>query len=42
LGKLPKFAKDFMTGKPHVRAAVESYIEAVKRGVFPAPEHCFS
>jgi 3-methyl-2-oxobutanoate hydroxymethyltransferase len=42
LGKRPKFAKDFMTGQPHVRAAVESYIEAVKRGVFPAPEHCFS
>ena len=41
-GKRPKFAKDFMTGQPHIRAAVTSYIEAVKSGAFPAPEHCFS
>jgi 3-methyl-2-oxobutanoate hydroxymethyltransferase len=41
-GKRPKFARDFMTGQPHIRAAVTSYIEAVKSGAFPAPEHCFS
>ena len=41
-GKRPKFARDFMTGQPHIRAAVASYIEAVKSGAFPAPEHCFS
>ena len=41
-GKRPKFARDFMNGQPHIRAAVASYIEAVKSGAFPAPEHCFS
>ena len=41
-GRRPKFARDFMTGQPHIRAAVENYIEAVKGGAFPAPEHCFS
>jgi 3-methyl-2-oxobutanoate hydroxymethyltransferase len=41
-GKRPKFAKDFMSGQPSIRAAVASYIEAVKSGAFPAPEHCFS
>ena len=41
-GKRPKFARDFMMGQPHIRAAVASYIEAVKSGAFPAPENCFS
>ena len=41
-GKRPRFAKDFMSGQPDVRAAVASYVEAVKKGVFPAPEHCFT
>jgi 3-methyl-2-oxobutanoate hydroxymethyltransferase len=41
-GRRPKFAKDFMAGQPHIRAAVASYREAVKSGAFPAPEHCFS
>jgi 3-methyl-2-oxobutanoate hydroxymethyltransferase len=41
-GKRPKFARDFMTGQAHIRAAVASYIEAVKSGAFPAPEHCFN
>ena len=41
-GKRPKFARDFMSGQPHIRAALASYIEAVKSGAFPAPEHCFS
>jgi len=40
-GKRPKFAKDFMTGQPHIQAAVASYVEAVKSGSFPSPEHCF-
>lgn len=41
-GKRPKFARDFMTGQAHIRAAVTSYIEAVKSGAFPAPQHCFN
>lgn len=40
-GKRPKFAKDFMAGQPHIQAAVASYVEAVKSGAFPTPEHCF-
>ena len=41
-GKRPKFARDFMTGQLHIRAAVASYIEPVKSGAFPAPQHCFN
>lgn len=41
-GKRPKFARDFMTGQTNVRAAVASYIEAVKGGTFPGPQHCFN
>lgn len=40
-GKRPKFVKDFMTGQTDIRAAVESYVEAVKCGAFPSPEHCY-
>lgn len=41
-GRKPKFARDFMTGQPHIRAGVARYIEAVKSGAFPAPEHCYT
>lgn len=41
-GKRPKFARDFMTGQTGIRAAVASYVEAVKSGAFPASQHCFS
>jgi len=41
-GKRPKFARDFMVGQPHLRAAVSNYIQAVKSGAFPAPEHSFN
>lgn len=41
-GKRPKFAKDFMAGQPNIQAAAASYVEAVKGGCFPAPEHCFN
>ncbi len=40
-GHRPKFARDFMQGQTSVRAAVEAYVQAVKSGAFPAPEHCF-
>ncbi len=41
-GHRPKFARDFMLGQTSVRAAVESYVLAVKSGVFPATEHGFN
>lgn len=41
-GKIPKFAKNFMVDRPNISSAVASYIEEVKHGTFPAPEHCFS
>jgi 3-methyl-2-oxobutanoate hydroxymethyltransferase len=40
-GKRPKFSRDFMAGQGSVQAAVQAYVQAVKSGGFPAPEHCF-
>ncbi len=40
-GKTPKFARNFMPGHDNVQAAMAAYVEAVKSGTFPAPEHCF-
>jgi 3-methyl-2-oxobutanoate hydroxymethyltransferase len=40
-GKVPKFAHDFLAGAGSVRAAVSAYVEAVKQGRFPGPEHGF-
>ncbi len=39
--KPPAFAKNFLSGRDSVMAAMAAYVEAVKHGVFPAPEHCF-
>ncbi|MEW6312816.1 MAG: 3-methyl-2-oxobutanoate hydroxymethyltransferase [Pseudomonadota bacterium] len=40
-GKKPRFVKNFMEGAGSVPAAVQAYVQAVKAGTFPAPEHCF-
>ena len=40
-GKRPKFSRDFMAGQQSIQAAVRAYVQAVKDGSFPAPEHCF-
>ena len=40
-GKRAKFVKDFMAGTGSVQAAVESYVQAVRTGSYPAPEHCY-
>lgn len=41
--KLPKFIKNFMPESPDgIRGAFTAYRAAVKSGVFPAPEHCFT
>jgi 3-methyl-2-oxobutanoate hydroxymethyltransferase len=41
-GKRPKFSKDFLAGRDSVAAAIGAYAEDVRRGAFPAPEHCFN
>jgi len=40
-GHRPSFSKNFMDGQGGVEGAVRAYVEAVKCGDFPAPEHCF-
>jgi len=40
-GRKARFVKDFMEGRSSIEAAVRAYIEAVRDGSFPAPEHCF-
>lgn len=40
-GRTPKFVKNFLEGQPSLEAAFKAYVEAVKAGVFPGPEHCF-
>lgn len=38
----PKFAKNFMQGRDSIESAVRAYVEEVRAGTFPGPEHCFS
>lgn len=40
-GRKPRFVRDFMTGAHSIEAAVRAYVEAVRTGAYPAPEHCF-
>ncbi|MCG5511320.1 3-methyl-2-oxobutanoate hydroxymethyltransferase [Ectothiorhodospira lacustris] len=37
----PRFARNFLTGRPGVQAALAAYVQAVKSGAFPAAEHTF-
>ncbi len=39
--KPPRFARNFMPGADGIEAAVRAYVEAVKAGRFPGPEHQF-
>ena len=41
LGRKPRFVQNFMQGAPDIESAVRSYVQAVKSGAYPAPEHCF-
>jgi len=41
-GRRPKFSKDFLAGGGSIRTALAAYVDEVKRGTFPAPEHSFS
>jgi 3-methyl-2-oxobutanoate hydroxymethyltransferase len=40
-GRKPRFVKNFMAGHDNPLAAIGSYVEAVKKRTYPAPEHCF-
>ena len=40
-GKKGRFVKDFMVEAHSIEGAVNAYVEAVKNGSFPAPEHCY-
>lgn len=40
-GRTPRFARNFLPGAGSVQAALAAYVQAVRRGEFPAPEHCF-
>ncbi|MHB8814802.1 MAG: 3-methyl-2-oxobutanoate hydroxymethyltransferase, partial [Steroidobacteraceae bacterium] len=41
-GRKPRFVQNFMKGAGDNREALERYVEAVRTGAYPAPEHCFS
>ena len=40
-GRSPKFVKNFLLGQESIEGAFKSYIQEVKTGEFPGPEHCF-
>ena len=40
-GRKPRFVQNFMAGAGDNREALKRYVEAVRSGTYPAPEHCF-
>ena len=42
IGRKPRFAQDFTVGGRSPIDAVKAYVDAVRNGDYPAPEHCFS
>jgi 3-methyl-2-oxobutanoate hydroxymethyltransferase len=40
-GRKARFVRNFMAGAPGIAEAIRRYVEAVKAGAFPAPEHTF-
>ena len=40
-GRKARFVKNFMAGASGIQDAIRRYVEAVKSGAFPAPEHTF-
>ena len=40
-GKTARFVRNFMQGATAIDQAVTAYVNAVKDGSFPAPEHCY-
>jgi 3-methyl-2-oxobutanoate hydroxymethyltransferase len=41
LGRKPRFVRNFMEGAGGNLEALKRYVEAVRSGAYPAPEHCF-
>lgn len=41
LGRRPRFVKNYMQGAPDIESAIRAYVQEVKGGAYPAPEHCF-
>mgnify|MGYP000094227456 FL=1 len=41
LGRRPRFAKPYLTDGRDIEGAIRAYVEEVKDGRYPAPEHCF-
>ncbi len=41
-GKQPRFVKNYLAQEHSVQDALAAYVNEVKTGVFPAPEHCFT
>lgn len=41
IGRKPRFVQNFMTGAADIESAIRAYVQAVKNGAYPAPEHCF-
>lgn len=39
---MPKFSKNFLLGNESMHAATQDFIESVKNGSFPGPEHSFN
>jgi 3-methyl-2-oxobutanoate hydroxymethyltransferase len=40
-GRKPRFVRNFMSGASDNAQALARYVQAVKKGEYPAPEHCF-
>ncbi len=40
-GRKPRFVQNFMQGAADTREALKRFVEAVRSGAYPAPEHCF-
>jgi 3-methyl-2-oxobutanoate hydroxymethyltransferase len=40
-GRKPRFVQNFMKGAADNREALKRYVDAVRSGAYPAPEHCF-
>lgn len=41
LGRKPRFVKNYMTAGADIESAIRAYVQEVKSGAYPAPEHCF-
>jgi len=41
-GRMPRFVKNYMTGRDSPLEALRAYVRGVKDRSYPAPEHCFT